>query len=217
MAIRVLIADDHAVVREGLRLILQLGMGIDVVGEAANGREALQLAHSLRPDVVLLDITMPEMNGIEAAERLAAELPQVRVLILSVHTTSEFVYRALRAGAQGYVLKECAGHEVVAAVRKVADGGRYLSQAIAHLVICEAYQHAPALPVPSPLDSLSAREREVLQLVVEGSSSAAIARRICLSPKTVETYRCRLMRKLGVHDLPGLVKFAVQHGLTPGG
>ena len=213
MTIRVLLADDHAVMREGLKVLLETAAGVQVVGAAANGREAVRQALELKPDVLVMDIAMPELNGIEAARLLREKCPGIRVVILSMHSDAEHVYRALEAGAAGYLLKESAGTEVIAAVRAVREGRRYLGRAIAHLA------EAPAAGgrARSPLDSLSARERQVLQLVVEGKSSAGIALIVHLSPKSVETYRSRLMKKLGVKDVPALVKFAIAHGLTSPG
>jgi DNA-binding NarL/FixJ family response regulator len=208
---RVLLADDHTVVRYGLRALFELA-GMTVVGEASEGREALRLAMELEPDAAVLDVTMPGLNGIDATAELQQRCPEVRVVILSMHADSEHVHRAFAAGASAYLLKGSAGSEIVDAVRSVCAGGRYLSRELAHLDQGEVM----AGDAPTPLDRLSARERQVLQLVVEGHSSASIATIVNLSPKSVDTYRSRLMRKLGVTDLPGLVKFAVQHGLTPG-
>jgi len=209
VTIRVLIADDHALMREGLRALLASVADIAVVAEVGNGQEAVRRAEELKPDVVIMDIAMPVLNGIEAAGILQRACPATRIVMLSMHSSSEHVYRALDAGATGYLLKESAGAEVAAAVRSVHAGGRYLSRSIAHLVQEWGTRDA------SPLERLSVRERQVLQLVVEGRSSAEIARIVHLSPKTVETYRSRIMTKLDVGDLPALVKFAVQHGLTP--
>jgi DNA-binding NarL/FixJ family response regulator len=206
--IRVLLVDDHAVLREGLRALLSSMGDIEVVAEVANGREAVRSALELAPEVVLMDIGMPDMNGVEATALLLAKLPDVRVIALSMHGDAEHVQRALQAGAAGYLLKESAAAEVVAAVRAVHAGKQYLS--------AEVMPHARRRAGTStPLASLSARERQVLQLVVEGRTSADIGAALHLSRKTVDTYRSRLMRKLGVDDLPALVKFAIQHGLTP--
>jgi len=210
--IAVLLADDHAIVREGLRMILEAQEDIQVVGEAADGRQAVRLAREARPAVVLMDIAMPELNGVEATRMLHAEQANIAVVILSMHATAEHIHRAFQAGARGYLLKESAGKEVVEAVRTVRQGRRYLSPPIADLML-EGQLH-PEGAGRSPLESLSAREREILQYVVEGKSSAEIAGVLFLSPKTVETYRSRLMHKLGVGDVPSLVKFAIQHGLT---
>jgi DNA-binding NarL/FixJ family response regulator len=211
--IRVLLADDHAVVRDGLKVLLQQGGGISVVGEAADGREALRQALDLRPDVVIMDIAMRELNGIEAAREMRDKCPAIRVIMLSMHSSAEHVFRAIEAGAVGFILKESAGEEVAAAVRAAHAGQSYFSRAVTALMPSALARAGRS----SPLDSLSARERQVLQLVVEGHSSAEIGARIHLSPKTVETYRVRLMHKLGVCDVPGLVKFAIAHGLTPAG
>ena len=210
MTIRVLLADDHAVVRYGLRALLELG-GMQVVGEAADGREALRIAEAHQPDVAILDVTMPGLNGIDAAAVLRDRSPHTRIVILSMHADAEHVHRAFAAGASGYLLKGSASEEIVTAARAVLGGGRYLSRELAHI----DWTRGKRSDEPGPLESLSARERQVLQLVVEGHSSAEIAALVFLSPKSVDTYRSRLMKKLGVFDIPALVKFAVQHGLTP--
>jgi DNA-binding NarL/FixJ family response regulator len=208
--IRVLLADDHAVVRYGLRVLLEMS-DIEVVAEAPDGREALRLCRELDPDVAILDLAMPGLNGIDAAQMLRERCPRTRVVILSMHGDSEHVHRALAAGASGYLLKGAASEEVLAAVRTVHAGREYRGAGL-----------APGSPgsTPSaaagPLESLSIRERQVLQLVAEGHSSADIAAIVHLSPKSVDTYRSRIMRKIGVRDVAGLVKFALQHGLTPG-
>jgi len=208
----VLLADDHAMVRDGLRAILERDPNIRVVATVANGHEAVCETLQLHPDVVLMDIAMPELGGIEAAERIRELAPEVRVIMLSMHATAEHVFHALQAGVRGYLVKESAGTEVLHAVRSVMAGGRYLSERIADIVV-EGYvrQHRGR----SPLDSLSRRERQILQAVVEGQSSADIARALSLSRKTIETYRARLMGKLGVTDFAGLIRFVVEHGMTP--
>jgi DNA-binding NarL/FixJ family response regulator len=214
VTITVLLADDHAVVRDGLRLLLEAQPDLSVIGDAANGREAVRQVARLCPDVVVMDIAMPELNGIEAAREIGEVCPSTQIIILSIHSTTEHVFRALQAGARGYLLKESAGIEVVNAVRAVYAGHRYLSQKISDSLIDDYVRQRQAAEAKSPLARLSPREREVLQLVVEGKSSAEIADTLSLSVKTVETYRTRLMHKLGVSDLPALVKFAIQHGLT---
>jgi len=207
MNIRVLLCDDHALMRAGLRALLLNTPDIEIVGEVANGREAMQKVRELSPHVVLMDISMPELNGVEAARLIHERHSEIRIVILSMHSNAEHVHRALAAGATGYLLKDAVAHEVVSAVRAVFQGRQYLSESIADHV-------RNTRSVDGPLERLSTRERQVLQLVVEGKSSAEIARCVFLSPKTVETYRSRLMKKLGVSDVLGLVKFAVQHGLT---
>jgi DNA-binding NarL/FixJ family response regulator len=214
MTIRVFLADDHAMFREGIKSLLASTPDIRVIAEVGDGGEAVRRIQDLQPDVALMDVSMPEVNGIEAARILHGKCPATRVVILSMHSSSEHVFRAFAAGAAGYLLKESAGAELVAAVRAVHGGRRYVSGAIA------AQQAAVQAAVgrgAGPLESLSGRERQVLQLVVEGHSSAEIARRVHLSPKSVDTYRSRLMKKLGVGDVPALVKFAIQHGITPPG
>jgi len=208
--IRVLLADDHALLREGLRALLATTPDIEVVGEVGTGREAERQVPRINPDIVLMDIAMPDLNGIEAVRLIHAKCPAVRIVMLSMHASAEHVYRAFEAGAWGYLLKEEAVEEVITAVRTVHAGRRYLSLAVAQNVPDLIGRHER-----SPVDRLSARERQVLQLVVEGRTSSEIAQMICLSPKSVQTYRSRLMTKLGVRDVSSLVKFALEHGLTP--
>lgn len=215
MSITVVLADDHAVVRDGLRVLLEAQPDIRVIGDAADGREAVSRVARLRPDVVVIDVAMPELNGIEAAREIGEVCPATQIIILSMHSTTEHIFRALQAGACGYLLKESAGIEVVNAVRAVHAGHRYLSQKISDKLVDDYVRQRQAAEAKSPLGRLSPREREVLQLVVEGKTSAEIADVLSLSVKTVETYRSRLMHKLGISDLPALVKFAIQHGLTP--
>lgn len=212
MTIKVLLADDHEIVRSGLKSLLESHPWITVAGEAGNGREVLELAEGQCPDLVVMDIAMPDLNGIEATKQLVKKCPGTRVVILSVYSTSEHIYRAFQAGASGYVLKESTGRELVEAIRAAHCCRLYLSSKIldANPDMLKDIERSH-----SPLDRLSGREREILQLVVEGKTSAAIAKTLSLSPKTVETYRSRLMQKLGVKDLPSLVKYAVQHGIIP--
>ena len=217
MAIHVFLADDHAVVRDGLRMILEAEKGITVVGEAGDGREAVRQVKRLRPDVAIVDIAMPELNGIEATLQIREARPATQVVILSMYATAEHIYRALEAGALGYVLKESAGKEVLDAIRAVQVGRRFLSEKIAEAMIEDYIRQRRASPDKDPLSPLTPREREVFQLVVESKSSKEIAKIMYLSPKTIETYRSRLMQKLDVHDVPSLVKFAVEHGLTTTG
>lgn len=211
MDISVLIADDHAIVRDGLSALIARNTDLRVVGCAATGREAVHLATHLHPHIVVMDIGMPELNGIEATRQILENCPGTQVIILSMHAGKQQVYRALRAGARGYLLKDTAGEEVSIAIREVYAGHRYLSQSISDVIV-EEYLHQPY--ERDPLEALSPREREVLQLTVEGNSSAAIAGKLSLSPRTVETYRSRIMQKLGLNDLTALIKFAIQQGLT---
>ena len=205
---RVLLADDHAMMREGLSVLLT-GAGMEIVGSVGNGRDAVRVATALMPDVVLMDLTMPEMNGIEATRQICARMPATQVVVLSMHSNREHVYQAMKAGAMGYVLKDAASAELVKAVRAVCAGRRYVSSAIGLLSELSGQR--------GPLESLSTREGQVLQLVVEGRTSGEIAQAINLSKTSVDTYRSRLMKKLGVSDVASLVKLAVQHGLTPPG
>ena len=211
--VRLFLADDHPIVRDGLRFLLNAQPDMEVVGEAADGRETLQGIRKIRPDIVILDIAMPVLNGIAVAEQIQELYSEMHVIILSMHSTTEHIFRALRAGAAGYVVKETAGEEVLDAIRTVEAGGRYLSREISSKVIEDYILQRESVAEASPLDRLSAREREVLQLVAEGKSSAEIAEILSLSPKTVDTYRSRMMQKLHIDDLPSLVKFAIQHGV----
>ncbi|MFA7383680.1 MAG: response regulator transcription factor [Desulfurivibrionaceae bacterium] len=211
MKIRVALVDDHAMIREGLRSLLEKNAFIEVVGEAATGIECLAMLEAWRPEVVIMDISMPELNGIETTREIARQWPMVKVVILSVHSTTEHVSQAFGAGAMGYVLKESIGKELLMAIRVAHGARRYLSEKIE----ATGWRYASPGVAKSPLESLSRRERQVLQLVVEGHASVEIAARLDLSAKTVETYRSRLMQKLGLSDITGLVKFAIQHGLTP--
>lgn len=210
MNVRLALVDDHAIIREGLRYLLEQSSFIKVIGEAATGRECLARIEEWRPDMVIMDIAMPDINGIEATRLIKGQWPQVKVIILSVHSTSEHIYRSFEAGACGYVLKESIGEELINAIKAAQGNKRYLSMSIDDADI----EMKILFAARSPLTSLSNRERQVLQLVVEGATSAHIAKQLALSPKTVETYRSRIMQKLGLHDTPSLVKFALQHGLT---
>jgi DNA-binding NarL/FixJ family response regulator len=210
--IAVYLVDDHRILRDGLRTLLELQDDISVIGEAEDGRKALDGILTSKPDIVLMDITMPELNGIDATQNITLKSPETKIIILSVHSDTEHIYRAFQAGAKGYLLKESAGDEVVRAVRAVYQGRQYVSQKISDATPLNYMRQRGER---SPLELLSAREREVLQLTVEGETSAAIAGKLVLSPKTVDTYRSRLMEKLGVQNLPELVRFAIKHGLTP--
>ena len=214
MSVRVLIADDHAMIRDGLKMILESQADIQVVGGAANGQEAIALAEAHLPGVVLMDISMPVLNGIEAARIIGERWPATRIIVMSMHNTSEYIFRAIRAGARGYLLKESAGDELIEAVRAVVRGQHYFGSGVE--LPPGGLAAESGIAARSPLDTLSRREREILQLVAEGRSSAEIAALLCLSPKSIDTYRSRLMVKLGVTNSTSLVRFALQHGLTPG-
>ena len=205
---RVLLADDHAMMREGLSVLLA-GAGMEIVGSVGNGHDAVRVASVTLPDVVVMDLSMPEMNGIEATRQICTRTPSTQVVVLSMHADREHMYQAMKAGSTGYVLKDAASAELVKAVRAVCAGRRYVSSAIGLLSDLSGQR--------GPLESLSTRECQVLQLVVEGRTSGEIAHAISLSKTSVDTYRSRLMKKLGVSDVASLVKIAVQHGLTPPG
>jgi DNA-binding NarL/FixJ family response regulator len=210
MRTTVFVADDHAILRDGLATLLAAQSDMEVVGTAANGREAVEGVLRLTPRVAIIDISMPELDGIEAARQIVAGNPEVHVMILSMHAGAQHVFHALEAGARGYLLKESASREVIEAVRIVQSGRRYLSPRVAEIVA----QGVSDRNAVSPLSSLSQREREILKLVADGHSSARIGAMLHLSPKTVDTYRSRMMQKLHVSDLAGVIKLAIQHGLT---
>ncbi len=211
MTITILLADDHAVVRDGLRSLLNSQPDLEVVSDVGNGREAINQALEHCPDIAILDIAMPELNGIDAARQIKESCSDTKIIILSMHASNEHIARALQVGVRGYLLKESAGVEVTQAVHAVYAGHRYLSQKISDKVVEDYIRQGQT--EEDPLARLSSRELEIMQMVVEGKSSAEIAEILSLSPKTVETYRSRLMQKLDISDLPSLVKFAIQHGL----
>lgn len=213
MTIRLFLADDHKVLRAGLRTLLENYSDFSVVGEADNGYEAMRIVCKLRPDVAVLDIAMPELNGIEAARQIHMECSQTQIIILSMYSSHQHIYQALKAGVRGYILKEAAADELVEAIRIVHAGQRYLSPKVADVLIEDYLDPCPKDWAIMPLEQLSERERTVLQLVVEGKSSIQIGELLALSPKTVDSYRSRLMQKLGITDLPSLVKFAIQQGI----
>jgi two-component system response regulator NreC len=206
--IRILLADDHALVRHGFRMILAAQPDMEIAGEAGNGREAVELAQKLKPDVVVMDVTMPELNGIEATRRLIELSPRTRVLALSMHKDNVYVREILRAGARGYLLKDSADADLLAAVRAVAKGEGYLSPGVSDAVLSDYRRH-----VTDPLDLLTTREREVLQLIAEGKTNKEIATSLHLSVYTVEAHRGRVMEKLNLHSTGELVRFAVRSGL----
>lgn len=211
MTISILIADDHAVVAEGLRHLISAQIEMNVIGLAENGRDAARLAMEAQPDIVLMDHGMPLLNGTEATRLIRERCPATRVIMLSMYSDAVHVYRALQAGATGYILKRSVAREVVDAIRTVHRGGRYLSKQLSDVIVDHVVRESGP---DDPLERLSSRERQVLQLLSEGHSVAEIAATLSLSPKTVETYRARMMEKLGIYELAGLVRFAIQQGVT---
>ena len=207
--IRILLADDHAVVRQGFKMILSAQPDMEIVGEAGNGREAVTLAEQFKPDVVVMDVAMPELNGIEATRRLALSAPHTRVVALSMHKDSVYVREILRAGARGYLLKDSVAADLVHAVRAVASGEGYLSPAVSNAVLDDYRRH-----VTNPIDLLTSREREVLQMLAEGKTNKEIAGVLNLSVYTVDAHRGRIMEKLNLHSINELVRFAVRNGLV---
>jgi DNA-binding NarL/FixJ family response regulator len=209
--IRVLIVDDHAILRDGIRSLLDRQSGIRVVGEASNGQEALAQLGTLQPDIILMDVAMPVMDGLEATRRIKETYPDIRVLILTQHGDQEYVAPLLQAGASGYVLKRSGGREVVAAIRQVHEDGVFLAPAVARRVLNDYTQVGNAKPASEP--HLTERERQVLELVVDGRSNKEIARALVISPKTVSVHRSNIMTKLGVHNSIELVRYVMKRDL----
>ncbi len=213
MSIRVLIADDHKIMLAGLRSLLEKQTDFEVVGEADNGRKAVQMAQEKTPDVVVMDVSMPDLNGIEATKQIIESLPETRVIALSMHSDKRFVMGMLRAGASGYLLKDCASQELANAIVQVAGGKKYLSPEITGVVIDDFLLGGSAEEVAAA-SPLSPREREVLQLIAEGWSTKQIASHLYVSIKTIETHRRQIMRKLDLHAIADLTKYAIREGLT---
>ena len=208
-AINILLADDHTIVRQGLKLILSSHPDLRVVGEAANGKEAVELAAKLKPDIVLLDVAMPELNGIEATRKMVEANSRLRVLVLSMHKEAVYVREILRAGARGYILKDAIDTELLSAVRSVARGDGYISPAVSGALLSDYRKD-----VTDPVDLLSPREREVLQLIAEGKTNKEIATKLNLSVYTVDSHRGKIMEKLNLHSTGELVRFAIKRGLV---
>lgn len=206
--IRILLADDHSVVRQGFSAILRTQDDMDVIAEASNGREAIDKALALKPDVIVMDVAMPELNGIEATRRIQEEAPRSRILALSMHKDAVYVREILRAGARGYLLKDAVDTDFLSAVRAVARGDGYISPAVSEAVLSDYRRH-----VTNPIDLLSSREREVLQMIAEGLINKEIATKLNLSVYTVEAHRGRVMEKLNLHSTSELVRFAIRNGL----
>jgi DNA-binding NarL/FixJ family response regulator len=209
---RVLLVDDHVLVRAGVRSLLEKMPGVEVVGEASNGREALEVVRSQLPNLVLMDIAMQDLGGLEALPRIIKNFPSVNVVILSAHANEEYVIRALRSGASGYMLKDAATVELELVIKSVAQGKTYLSPSISRTVI-DSYLQRVGADV-SPLEQLTSRQREIVQLIAEGKSTKEIASTLEISVKTVEAHRLQLMARLDIHDVPGLVRYAIRSGLV---
>lgn len=214
MNIRVLIADDHKIMLAGLRSLLEKQTDLEVVAEAENGRKAVQLAQETRPDVVVMDVSMPDLNGIEATTQIIESVPATRVIALSMHSDKRFVMGMLRAGAAGYLLKDCASQELANAIHQVAAGKKYLSPEITGVVIDDFLLGGSPEDAATAASVLSAREREVLQLIAEGWSTKQIASHLYVSVKTIETHRRQIMKKLDLHTIADLTKYAIREGLT---
>jgi DNA-binding NarL/FixJ family response regulator len=210
---RILLADDHRIVREGLRTLLNSEADMKVLAEAANGREAVKLAEELAPDVVVMDVAMPDLNGIEATRQIRAKFPQTRVIALSMHTDRRFMSEMLRAGASGYLWKDGAFDELALAIRTAMSGKVYLSPHIADVVVDDYVRRLPDA-IPSVFAALTPREREVLQLIAEGKATKEVAHALNVSVKTVETHRRQLMDKLELHSVAELTKYAIREGIT---
>jgi two-component system response regulator NreC len=213
MMIKIIVADDHKIVRQGLRTLLAAEPDMEVVAEADNGRVTLRLVQEHQPQVVIMDITMPDLNGIEATKQILAESPQIKIIALSMHSDSLFVLNMLKAGASGYLLKDCALEELVKAIRTVVAQKTYLSPGVSDIVIKD-FVCGWSVPNSSAFSVLTTREREVLQLMAEGKTTNQIAYRLCLSVKTVEAHRKQTMNKLGIHSVAELTKYAIRQGLT---
>ncbi len=213
MSVRIIIADDHTIVRHGLTKLLQQTNDVEVIAQAQNGHATLELARELSPDVIVMDVGMPDLNGIDATQQILRENPKIKVLALSMHSGRKFVVAMLKAGASGYLLKDCALEELTTALETILSGKIYLSPAITDIVV-DSYVRQPAESDQSAFSVLSQREREVLQLMAEGNTTKQIALRLHISPKTVEGHRLRLMSKLDIDNVAQLTKYAIQEGLT---
>jgi two-component system response regulator NreC len=212
--IRVLLAEDHTIVRQGLRSILDGREGIQVVGEAKDGREAVEKAQQLQPDIVLMDLSMPLLSGLEATRQIKSQCPQIEVLVLTMHADEEYVFQILQAGASGYLLKQSAVGELVTAIQVVCEGNSYLSPAISRKIVDEYVRQAREQGKVDPYEQLTDREREVLHLIAEGYSTQKIADLLFISPKTVRGHRSSLTEKLGLHSNAELTRYAIRKGIV---
>ncbi len=213
MSLKILLADDHKIVRDGLKSLIKKEVGMAVVGEADNGRKTVELARDLEPEIIIMDISMPDLNGVEATRQILADSPDVKIIALSMHSDKRYVKAVLSAGASGYLLKDSAFEELVEAIRTVDTGRFYLSAGIAGVVVKD-YVGSQANKDVLTSDILSAREREVLQLLAEGKSTKEIASDLYVSVKTIETHRQNIMQKLDIHTIAGLTRYAIREGLT---
>jgi len=213
MSVRVLLADDHKIMRDGLRALLDKVADVQVVAEAENGRDAVRMAKELKPNVIIMDMSMPELNGIDATRQILEEFPEMRVIALSMHSDKRFLSQVFRAGAVGYLLKDCAFDELALAVQSVVKGEKYLSPKLTNVVV-DNFMRPSSLSLPAVSMTLTPREREVIQLIAEGETTKQIATQLHVSIKTIETHRSQLMQKLGVNSVAQLTKFAIREGLT---
>ena len=213
MPVRIVLADDHIIMRNGLRLVLERQADFAVVGEASNGREAVMMAEDLTPDVVVMDIAMPLLNGIEAATRISGDHPRTAVLILSMHSDESYILRALKAGARGYLLKDSAETDLIQAVRAICSGKAFFSPAVSKVLADDYLRQVRQRGLDDPYDLLTARERELVQLVAELKPTKDIANLLGLSPHTIDTHRGNLMQKLNIHSIPELILYAVRKGI----
>jgi len=214
MGIRILIADDHQIVRQGLRTLLEKEPDLEVVAEAEDGRATVRMVRELTPEVVIMDVAMPDLNGIEATRQIVSEFPGIKVIALSMYADRRFVVNMLKAGASGYLLKDCAFEELTRAIRLVMAHKTYLSPGVTDIVVKDYMQGTPATTKHSVFSALTPREREVLQLMAEGKSTSQIAERLHVSVKTIETHRQQVMNKLNIHSVAELTKYAIREGLT---
>jgi len=214
MPVRTLLVEDHALVRAGLRALLAGAEGLEVIGEAADGRQAVDLCATLKPDLVLMDVAMADLNGIEAARQIHQSHPDIKLLMVSMHGSRQYIFESLKAGVNGYVLKEAAFTELLTAIGEVMNGGTYLSPKLSEVVMEDYVRRAQGHEAASELEKLSAREREVLQLIAEGKSSAEVGELLHISVRTVDTHRHNIMEKLEIHSIAGLTRFAIRHGVS---